>query len=528
MSHKKINKSGKSKKSTMLEGVDLTNLLSELLKCGSILDSNKFKGVISSSLQRKLKKVKLKFITFVISNTLHEESFKEDGKLLIIKDRCGEDYYDILNSVLSTYSYYVQKRKLDKLDSHLASLYGMLERFTSTYSELEYNRFLRNFVLNVMGLDSGLYTAINMLHLLIVEWYNRGLQVSGDSDLRVSACKLVDASLIELLILDYRIWVSSEQTPDFVISKEDVHTVHAVLAQLNGDSKIEQLEAFLGLDGNSDFLDLFSLCFHSAFICLFSTNVEPNNAIHSLAFKSIDKTIDKTQAVFASVTDSLLEAVGTDILVHRQILVREKGVAIRLQKTLFNISRIELYEVHKSGMHYIFLQYSLCDRFTRYLVLNIEDLTKTIYSFECNSDFIVLFGMFKWLGLYPLVEKVLSYESENLSNNVKSCISELFAEIVPYFEEGNLHYETPVHWNYQNSHSNNLFIRSIDTTQAPAAYAQKLISVGSYVRKLPSGASASMEAKDLAAKYKLELEDGFTFVNGFTRKQTVKLAAFSK
>ena len=89
MSHKKINKYGKSKKSIMLEGVDLTNLLSELLKCGSISDSNKFKGVISSSLQRKLKKVKLKFITFVISNTLHEESFKEDGKLLIIKDRCG-------------------------------------------------------------------------------------------------------------------------------------------------------------------------------------------------------------------------------------------------------------------------------------------------------------------------------------------------------------------------------------------------------------------------------------------------------
>ena len=48
-------------------------------------------------------------------------------------------------------------------------------------------------------------------------------------------------------------------------------------------------------------------------------------------------------------------------------------------------------------------------------------------------------------------------------------------------------------------------------------YQEELIDINYFIRKLPEGATASDEARELAQKYGFELSDGETFVRKFKK-----------
>lgn len=56
----------------------------------------------------------------------------------------------------------------------------------------------------------------------------------------------------------------------------------------------------------------------------------------------------------------------------------------------------------------------------------------------------------------------------------------------------------------------------------------KLVSVGTYFRRFPKGQQASENARTLAQKYCMMLEPGYTLVEGFERRQRIKIAVLNE
>lgn len=54
-----------------------------------------------------------------------------------------------------------------------------------------------------------------------------------------------------------------------------------------------------------------------------------------------------------------------------------------------------------------------------------------------------------------------------------------------------------------------------------------MVSVGRYTRRLPLDSHPSAKAVALADKYCMKLEDGYTFVEQFERKQSIKIRSKS-
>ncbi len=82
-----------------------------------------------------------------------------------------------------------------------------------------------------------------------------------------------------------------------------------------------------------------------------------------------------------------------------------------------------------------------------------------------------------------------------------------------YFEDETLYYSEPIWWNYDQVKSRK---------KGQAVELTKLISVGTYFRRLPKGQQASENARTLAQKYCMILEPGYTLVEGFERRQRVQ------
>lgn len=212
----------------------------------------------------------------------------------------------------------------------------------------------------------------------------------------------------------------------------------------------------------------------------------------------------------------LFDSRTPDFLKQRKIFIREKGVIIRLKKPCAGINSFFVKEIHESDHHLILLQ-------TRYsslgvkknLIIDIEHINFVIAKLILCSDYTAVIWLICWLGLKDVLlecDWFQDCEEFELANNVKL----LFEFIAQYAKKDNLYYEDPSNWNYEN---HGVGVKK--SVSVPKI--QKQIQVGNYLRKLPNGAKASPEAVPAANRYCLDLEDGYTFVNSFTRMQTVRV-----
>lgn len=461
---------------------------------------------LSVKLHKKELDAKLRVTLYLIYSIGLKEVWEDMGQILL----CGEgadEYYDLISTVMV----FLNKKEIPDLTSPLVTA---LDNFCDKVPENVYCTMLRTFALKYCSHNGTLYSYCAILHSLLIEWYKRGMQSCGWDDSRVSLFGQTDITLLEFIILlfDLNIKFGIKYLP---VRPKDIRAIKSVLNILNNDSSyadslINVLESQVG---RIDYNTVLTSSLYSAFENIFCTEKQANVCLH---FLNIERE-DFTKVNFLNGAIKLMvRGAGTDILKYRRLFVREAGVTIRFNKNLDNITEVTLREIHKDGLHYIYVAYCLEGRFYRNFVLNIEDLNTSFMTFMYEIDISLTIGILCWLGLKDrLIEGLDAYQF-NTAPGFKKDIIMIVDTICAFFEEENLHYSEPAWWNYDSVKSK---------PHATAVEFTKLVSIGTYSRKLPRGQQASESAKALAKKYCMILDPGYTLVEGFERRQKVRKQA---
>lgn len=488
-----------------IEGDFVKNWVSDSV----LVNNNK----ISSSHRKKMLRAKLKMTLINLQIFIKDIRVLDSaGRVLVMKQKCSSDFYDLVVDFVA--NLLVEKKDLHVIENAVRHLEVSLTDFCSKYSELEYNNLMQELLLSVGATEDAselFFTFCMYLHPLIVEWYSRGMQSSGNSKIRVSFCGSMDITLLEMDIIAFSVTQLIKKI-DYISDKE-VKAIISGFKILNGEDKYRALQEAIEVQDDEEFMSKLKVGSYSASLySVFDNEPSPN---YCLQFVFHDRK-DKGESKMIALLSELFDSHAPDFLKQRKIFVREKGVIIRLKKFCAGINSFFVKEIHESDHHLILLQ-------TRYgslgvkknLIIDIEHINFVIAELILCSDYTAVIWLICWLGLKDVLLKsdwFQDCEDSTLADNVKL----LFEFIAQYAEQDNLYYEEPPSWNYE---SHGVGVKK--SVSVPKI--QKQIQVGNYLRKLPNGAKASPEAVAAADNYCLDLEDGYTFVNSFTRMQTVRV-----
>mgnify|MGYP001034420655 CR=1 FL=1 len=386
-----------------------------------------------------------------------------------------------------------------------------LDEFCTEVPEEVYCRMLRRFCLKYCSHNSALYSHCAILHLLIVEWYQRGMQSGGWQGNRVSLFQQADVTLLEITVLLFELNFKTLRNY-YPVRQKDVRAVKSVLSILNSESFVEDLVKTM--KENVKVIDLNTIMtasVYSAIENLFNPGMQANVCLH---FLSIERENRLEESVINGAVNVIVQGTEVDVLKYRRLFVREEGVTLQFQKPFDKITEVALREVHEEELHYIYVRYCLHGQCYRDLVLNIEDLETSFMTFMYEIDFSLTLGLLCWLGLKERMiaglERVALLSGEDA---IKAEVAAMIERVSVYFEDENLYYSEPIWWNYDQVKSKK---------KGQAVELTKLVSVGTYSRRLPKGQQASENARTLAWKYCMILEPGYTLVEGFERRQRIR------
>lgn len=460
-------------------------------------------GRVSANLQRKVLEAKLRVTTYLLYTMRTPHLQEETGKLLL----CGkgaDEYYDLFSSVMEF---------VNKAGSSFGLFTGLIDsfnRFCSKVPEQVYCKVMREFSLKHYDREGSLFSWVSMLHILIIEWYKRGMQSTGWEDYRVSLSSVADVTLLELFVLVME--KNQESREYFPVRDKDLKAVKSLLTLLNDKTTVKACTSFLC------FLDKFSLltkfvytCSYSAFLNLYSNHPQPNVCVQFASIKWKDVVEEDVEFARGSLA-LLLEEAGMELLQYRRLLLNSEGVTLQFRKPFGLVTEVHLYEVHQENLHYIYLRYRIKQGMYREFLLNIEDVTCSFYWFLYEMDYNLTVGILCWMGLFDTLLKAVDGLEERY-NPIKEGLKRWIQDIADSFKEENLIYCEPSWWNYKPTKSKSM--------KHLVEYS-KLVQIATYSRRLPEGQQASDSAKALARKYCMVLEPGYTLVGGFERKQRVK------
>lgn len=470
---------------------------------------------ISSSHRKKMLRAKLKMTLVNLHIFIKDIPVLDSaGRILVMKQKCSSDFYDLVVDFDFAVNLLVEQKSMYIIENAVRRLEVSLTDFCSKYSELEYNSLMQEFLLSIGSTEDNselLFTFYMYLHPLIVEWYCRGMQSSGNSKIRVSLCGSMDITLLEMDIISFSVTQLIKKI-DYISDKE-VKAIISGFKILNGEAKYLALQKAVEAQDDEDLLSKLKVGSYSASLySIFDNEPSPN---YCLQFIFHDRK-DKGESNMVALLSELFDSFTPDFLKQRKIFVREKGVIIRLKKSCSGINSFFVKEIHEDNHHLILLQtrYGALDA-KKNLIIDIEHSNFMMNELFLRSDSIAVIWLICWLGLRDVLlacDWFKNCEDFASANNIKL----LFEFVAQYAEEGNLYYEEPPSWNYEG-HS----VGAKKLVSTPKI--QKQIQVGNYLRKLPNGAKASPEAVAAANHYCLDLEDGYTFVNSFTRMQIVRV-----
>lgn len=460
-------------------------------------------GRVSANLQRKVLEAKLRVTTYLLYTMRTPHLQEETGKLLL----CGEgadEYYDLFSSIMEF---------VNKAGSSFGLFTGLIDsfnRFCSKVPEQVYCKVMREFSLKHYDREGSLFSWVSMLHLLIIEWYQRGMQSTGWEDYRVSLSSVADVTLLELFVLVME--KNQESSEYFPVRDKDWKAVKSLLTLLNDTTTVKACTSFLC------FLDKFNLltkfvytCSYSAFLNLYSNHPQPNVCVQFASIKW--KDVGEEDVEFARGSLALiLEEAGMELLQYHRLLLNGEGVTLQFRKPFGLVTEVHLYEVHQENLHYIYLRYRIKQGMYREFLLNIEDVTCSFYWFLYEVDYNLTVGILCWMGLLDTLLKAVDSLEERY-NSIKEGLKRWIQDIADSFKEENLIYCEPSWWNYKPTKSKSM--------KHLVEYS-KLVQIATYSRRLPEGQQALDSAKALARKYCMVLEPGYTLVSGFERKQRVK------
>lgn len=469
---------------------------------------------LSCSHRKKLLRVILKNTMLLLILKQEVSSVDSFGRLLTFKNPCAEKLYDVWMYLDYCTEKLSKSENLNDFQHYLNTMITMLDRFTLGFTEIEYNNVVKKFLCSLGVTMERLFAEqfLYFVHPLMIEWFSRGVQAAGTSTIHFSILSSIDLSICELDVL---LRMSCPIYNDVIIkyfSDKERKTVESAFIVLNGEKALIQFKNILAKDNYSIILDEFEReVIPSALSRVFSNDVVPNLAIHCFNFKSVGDLEDKAKLT------SLFWGESDDILKKRRIFVREKGVKVCLTKPVDDIHDIYIKEIHESDEHFILVRYLRDNGRYREFYLDIKNINVIHLQAITRQDYSVLLWILCWLGLQEEIEQNL----RNLNQTDLPISEQIVKDIYDYkcllAKDSNLVYEDPIAWNYEyKSHS-----ACHKNQEQPVN--RKQVTVGRYIRRLPNGTKASVEAKACAEQFCLELEDGYTFVNEFTRMQKAKV-----
>lgn len=463
----------------MSEIFDSVFTLLSHLNCGDDSELRFAADEFSDSLNRKLLEAKVRGALFCLYSANWEEVEDEMGQLLTFGS-IGDSFYDIVIEI----QYLIEQRKT--LIS-VQSIVKLLTSFCSKFKEQEYLRFFRNLIISSRIHDINLLSCIN---LLIVECYGRGMLSCGWDKRRISVLSDYDISLLELIILS----ISELSIEDISFLRDkDFKTVRTIIQLLNQNAK----ELFKTVHTYSNLDSLVYLIVDGSNQAVWNTFAPTMLNCNSCKF-----LIHNADGSFKEI----ISALKPDFLQHRKIFVREQGISLVFKGDA--IKRISLWEVHRDDCHVLVIKYE-ADTVESMFVVDLVDCTRLTQWTINTKNCLVFLCVLHWLGLTNEFVHCCPYrELEGVSSGL------VFAHL--YLKDDNMHYETPKWWNYSYSSSRS-------KTKSSEANLYKIVEVGMYSRRLPNGQQASQEAVALAKRYCMILEPGYTLVQGFQRKQPVKV-----
>lgn len=458
---------------------------------------------LPAKLYRKEMDAKLRATLFLLYAICTDEICENMGQILL----CGEgatEYYDLV----STFLVFLSKKEISGLTG---SLMKALDQFCTEVPENVYCKMLRKFALKYCSHNGPLYSHCAILHLIVMEWYQRGMQSCGWKSHRVSVSKYADITLLETIVLMFELNLKNPKGY-YPVRQKDVKAVKSVLSILNSKDFVEDFVKTMKANTKSiNFNTILTASVYSAIENLFSPEMQANVCLH---FLNIERENSLKGNIINGVVNAIIQGTGVDVLKYRKLFVREAGVTLQFHKSFDKITEVMLREVHREGLHYIFVRYCLNGQCHRNLVLNIEDLETSFITYMYEIDFSLTIGLLCWLGLKERITVGLEdVELLRGEDAIKAEIAAVVERVSAYFEDENLYYSEPIWWNYDQ----------VKHKAAPATIEMtKLVSVGTYSRRLSKGQQASENARTLAQKYCMILEPGYTLVEGFERKQKIR------
>lgn len=452
-----------------------------------------------------------------------EEVTEDLSKLLIFKSPIMEEIYDLCNVFLALGSKHF-------ISSTKKKLIATLKRLKDKYKEVdiyrEYRRFTSNVYLSNNNTNSLIITAI----YVITFSFGQGF-ISSVTDKKVNRIKYFgNSSISPIEIMGWLLIEIKKRNKDSdILSGIELNSLSDKLKQKYGVEIFKEVYSILEAQKFNAFL--------STFVINYVTHIFEGSdnsmsmAISLLGIGEQDYNDSQIFTLFTGVANVFRDF--RDILKLRNVYVKDDGITIRLRQCQDNITHIHLKEVHnfEDNTHYILLSYLCSDGLFKKIPLFIEDIRKSnqflIYEIDVSAIFITL----AWMSAMTRFVKQLDELSD--SSFIKSIDKEFYsgtkglgevtdtvAKLTQIFLEitrdDNIFYEKPYSWNYDYKSSNN---KSVGGRSGVAIQVEQ--AVGRYTRRLPVGQQASYEAQELAKMYKMNLEEGYTFVDEFVRKTNI-------
>lgn len=232
------------------------------------------------------------------------------------------------------------------------------------------------------------------------------------------------------------------------------------------------------------------------------------------------KTKEENLVIFG-----ILNNLPSNVLMHRNFYVRDQGVIIKFEIPVDpQIEFIHMREVHDDFYDFILISYKVGEAI-RTIPLFIENINSSLLFLLYELDLVVICLAITILGISDWVIsnieelKAPSELSDGFSQNeYREEFNKVLVKWVGVVKEHKPYYEAPLGWNYETKTSQVLSSGKMEYLGS------KIINVGRYTRKLPEGFQASEEAKMTAAKYKIILKPGYTFVEEFEKEIPIKSA----
>lgn len=213
---------------------------------------------------------------------------------------------------------------------------------------------------------------------------------------------------------------------------------------------------------------------------------------------------------------NFLHFVPEDLLMHRKFYVRSKGVKVVLpDSSVDNIESLTMWEFHKEGLHYISVLAEI-DGVARCFVLPIESSTTMTSLLLYEVDYVAAILCLYVLGLFPHYREYLQSAEFSVPDGVDAKkLAEAILGVLDHFERTfsniEFRFEEPYWWNERDCSEERGEYRNGTVVDF------KEVCIGRYVRALPTGHRASIDAMRLAERCRIKLKPGFTLVDEFVR-----------